>query len=119
MRCLPLTDDSSRGLELRKARWSEFCDSAIAVDEGAYDRADPTRKAKEVTIKLTARLRKHAANPAYKALAERLEDLKNRHQQGLLVSIDFLKELLDLAKEVVKLERETPVEEEIDRGRLR
>jgi type I restriction enzyme R subunit len=78
---------------------------------------DPTRKAKEITIKLTARLRKHAGNPLYKALAERLEDLKNRHQQGLLVSIDFLKELLELAKDVVKLERDTPIEEEIDRGR--
>jgi type I restriction enzyme, R subunit len=85
--------------------------------EAVLGSPDPTRKAKEVTIKLTARLRKHAANPAYKTLAERLEDLKNRHQQGLLVSIDFLKELLELAKDVVKLERETPIEEEIDRGR--
>lgn len=54
---------------------------------------DPTKNAKEVTIKLTARLRKHAKNLKFKALAERLEDLKNRHEQGLLVSIDFLKEL--------------------------
>ena len=78
---------------------------------------DPTNRAKEITIKLTARLRKHAGNPLYKELAERLEDLKNRHQQGLLVSIDFLKELLELAKDVVKLERETPIDEEIDRGK--
>jgi len=85
--------------------------------EAALGAPDPTRKAKEITIKLTARLRKHAGNPKYKALAERLEDLKNRHQQGLLISIDFLKELLELAKHVVKLERETPVEEEIDRGK--
>jgi type I restriction enzyme, R subunit len=85
--------------------------------EAVLGAPDPTRKAKEVTIKLTARLRRHAGNPKYKALAERLEDLKNRHQQGLLVSIDFLKELLELAKDVVKLERETPVEEEIDRGK--
>lgn len=85
--------------------------------EAVLGAPDPTRKAKEVTIKLTARLRKHAGNPKYKALAERLEDLKNRHQQGLLISIDFLKELLELAKDVVKLERETPVEEEIDRGK--
>lgn len=85
--------------------------------EAVLGASDPTRKAKEITIKLTARLRKHAGNPKYKALAERLEDLKNRHQQGLLVSIDFLKELLELAKEVVKLERETPAEEEIDRGK--
>jgi type I restriction enzyme, R subunit len=79
--------------------------------------SDPTKKATEITIKLTSRLRKHAGNPEYKALAERLEELKNRHQQGLLVSIDFLKELLALAKDVVKLERATPLEEEIDRGR--
>jgi type I restriction enzyme R subunit len=79
--------------------------------------ADPTRKAKEISIKLTARLRRHAGNPIFKALAERLEDLRTRHQQGLLVSIDFLKELLELAKDVVKLERETPIEEELDRGK--
>jgi type I restriction enzyme, R subunit len=85
--------------------------------EAVLGSPDPTKKAKEISIKLTGRLRKHAGSPKYKALAERLEDLKNRHQQGLLVSIDFLKELLQLAKDVVKLERETPVEEEIDRGR--
>lgn len=78
---------------------------------------DPEKKGREISIKLTARLRKHAGNPKYKALAERLEDLKNRHEQGLLVSIDFLKALLDLAKDVVRLERETPVAEEIDRGK--
>jgi type I restriction enzyme R subunit len=85
--------------------------------EAVLGSADPVRKAKEITIKLTAHLRKHTGNPRYKELAERLEDLKNRHQKGLLVSIDFLKELLELAKDVVKLERETPVEEEIDRGK--
>lgn len=76
-----------------------------------------TKRAKTISIKLTARLRKHLGNPEYKALAERLEDLKNRHEHGLLVSIDFLKELLELAKDVVKLERETPFEEEVDRGK--
>ncbi len=85
--------------------------------EAVLGAPDPTKKAKEVTIKLTARLRKHANNPKYKALAQRLEDLKNRHEQGLLVSIDFLKELLELAKDVVRLERETPEEEEIDQGK--
>ena len=78
---------------------------------------DPEKKGREISIKLTARLRKHAGNPKHKALAERLEDLKNRHKQGLLVSIDFLKALLDLAKDVVRLERETPAAEEIDHGK--
>lgn len=85
--------------------------------EAVLGNPDPAKKAKEISIKLTARLRKHAGTPKYKALAERLEDLKNRHQQGLLLSIEFLKELLELAKDVVKLERETPPEEEIDRGK--
>ena len=85
--------------------------------EALLGHPDPEKKAKEVTIKLTGRLRKHAGNPKFKELAERLEDLKERHQQGLLVSIDFLKDLLELAKEVVRAERETPVEEELDRGK--
>jgi type I restriction enzyme R subunit len=85
--------------------------------EAVLGNPDPEKKAKEISVKLTGRLRKHAGNPQYKALAERLEDLKNRHQQGLLLSIDFLKELLKLAKDVVKMERETPVEEDIDRGK--
>ncbi|MGO7864968.1 HsdR family type I site-specific deoxyribonuclease [Rhizobium ruizarguesonis] len=79
--------------------------------------ADPEKKAKEISVKLAGRLRKHAGNPKFKALGERLEDLKNRHQQGLLLSIDFLKELLALAQDVVKTERETPEEEDIDRGK--
>ena len=85
--------------------------------EAVLGNPDPDKKAKEISVKLTGRLRKHTGNPQYKALAERLEDLKNRHQQGLLLSIDFLKELLELAKDVVKMERETPVEEDIDRGK--
>lgn len=85
--------------------------------EAVLGSPDPSKRATEITIKLTARLRKHGASPKYRALAERLEDLKNRHQQGLLISIDFLKALLELAKEVVKFERETPIAEEIDRGK--
>ena len=46
------------------------------------------------------------------ALGERLEKLKERHEQGLLHSLDFLKELLTLAKEVVQAEQQVdPVDE--------
>jgi type I restriction enzyme R subunit len=85
--------------------------------EAVLGNPDPEKKAKEISVKLAGRLRRHAGNPNFKALGERLEDLKNRHQQGLLLSIDFLKELLSLAKDVVKTERETPEEEDIDRGK--
>lgn len=85
--------------------------------EAVLGNPDPDKKAKEISVKLAGRLRKHSGNPKFKALGERLEDLKNRHQQGLLLSIDFLKELLALAKDVVKMERETPEEEDLDRGK--
>ena len=49
--------------------------------------------------------------PALQGPVERLEDLKERHEQGLLNSVDFLKQLLDLAKDVLEAERETPVED--------
>ena len=56
-------------------------------------------------------------DPRFKALAERLEDLKNRHEQGLLVSIDFLKSLLDLARDVVATEHQSPPIEDEERGK--
>ena len=78
--------------------------------------ADP-KKSKEIEIKVARRLRKHLHDPRFKALAERLEDLKNRHEQGLLLSIDFLKELLNLARDVVTAEQAaSPIEQE-ERGK--
>ena len=77
---------------------------------------DPKKKAKEIEIKVAKRLRKHIHDPAFKALAERLEELKKRHEAGLLESVKFLKELLDLAKDVVAAEQAVPQDEEEDRG---
>lgn len=76
------------------------------VLEGLLDAKDPDKKSKEIEIKLIARLRKHKDNPKFVALGERLEKLKERHEQGLLHSLDFLKELLTLAKEVVQAEKQ-------------
>jgi type I restriction enzyme R subunit len=78
---------------------------------------DPKKKSKEIEIKVARRLRKHLHDPRFKALAERLEDLKNRHEQGLLVSVEFLKEMLRLAQDVVATEREAPPIEEEERGK--
>ena len=79
--------------------------------------ADPKKKSKEIEIKVARRLRKHLHDPRFKALAERLEDLKNRHEQGLLLSIDFLKELLNLARDVVTAEHVAPPIEQEERGK--
>jgi type I restriction enzyme R subunit len=56
-------------------------------------------------------------NPRYRALSERLEALKERHEAGQLHSIEFLKQLLDLARDLLEVEKETPPEEDEDRGK--
>ncbi len=82
------------------------------VLEGLLDAKDPDKKSREIEIKLIARLRKHLGNPKFVALGERLEELRERHEQGLLHSLDFLKELLTLAKEVVAAEQQVDPEDE-------
>ncbi|MFO0426432.1 MAG: type I restriction endonuclease subunit R [Planctomyces sp.] len=78
---------------------------------------DPEKRGREIEIKLIARLRKHKGNPKFKALGERLEKVKERHEQGFLNSLQFLKEILELAKEVVAAENESDPEEERDRAK--
>jgi type I restriction enzyme, R subunit len=83
------------------------------VLEGLLDAKEPKKKAKEIEIKLVARLSRHKNNPTFVALGERLERLKDRHEQGQLHSLEFLKQLLTLAKEVVQAEQQVdPVDEQ-------
>jgi type I restriction enzyme R subunit len=85
--------------------------------EAVLGTPDPNKKAKEIEIKVLRRLRGHQHDPRFKALAERLEELKNRHEQGLLISVEFLKELLELAKEVVATEQAVPPIDKEERGK--
>lgn len=85
--------------------------------EAVLSTPDPRKKAKEIEIKVTRRLMKHIHDPRFKALAERLEDLKRRHEQGLITSIEFLKELLNLARDVVATEQASPPIEDEVRGK--
>lgn len=78
---------------------------------------DPKKKGKEIEIRLIARLRKHKGNPKFILLGERLEKIRERHEQGLLNSLDFLKELLMLAKDVVEAEQEVDPEDEQDKAK--
>jgi type I restriction enzyme R subunit len=87
------------------------------VIEAILDPAGQQKKAREIEIKVAARLRRHLGNPRFKRLSERLEQLKARHEAGQLHSIAFLKELLDLARDLVAAEKETPPAQDEDRGR--
>ena len=72
---------------------------------------DPSRNIVEVELQISARLKKRIDDPKFVELSERLENLRLKHEQGLLASLDFLKGLLDLAKDVVEAEKETSPEE--------
>jgi type I restriction enzyme R subunit len=84
--------------------------------EAVLSNPDP-KKAKEIEIKLNRRLRRHAGNPKFKQLSERLDALKDRFEAGQINSVEFLKELLQIAKETLQAEKETPPEEDEDRGK--
>lgn len=79
--------------------------------------AEPGKKGNQVEIMIAAHLRKHAGNPKFTALRERLARIKERHEQGILNSVEFLKEILELAKDVVATEKDSDPGGEPDRGR--
>ena len=78
---------------------------------------DPAKRGKEIEITLIARLRKHFGNPKFTELGERLEKIKERHEQGLLTSVEFLKQMLELAQDILKAEKQTDPVEERDRAK--
>ena len=71
---------------------------------------------KKVEINLVAKILKHSDDPKFIRLGEKLEALREKHEQGLLTSIEFLKLLLELAKEAAQAEKEVVPEEEVDKG---
>lgn len=80
------------------------------VIEDIFNNPDP-KHAKKLEKILVKRFQKHGNNPKFKKLSERLEELRDRAEQGLITSIEFVKELCKLAKETVQAEKE--LEEEI------
>jgi type I restriction enzyme R subunit len=89
---------------------------ALVLDADVLDSIlndkDPTKRAREIEIKLIARLRKHAGNPTFTELGLRLEKIREKHEQGLLSSLDFLKGILEIAKETVEAENQLDPEED-------
>ncbi len=65
------------------------------------------KRTKELELKIVWRLHKHTDDPRFIELGKRLEELKEKHYRNAITSIEFLKELLKLARETVALERET------------
>ena len=80
------------------------------VIEDIFNNPDPKNGKKLVGI-LIKRFRGHGGDPIFKKLSERLEELRDKAEKGLITSIEFVKELCKLAKETVKAEKE--IEEQL------
>ncbi|MDP3432875.1 MAG: type I restriction endonuclease subunit R [Bacteroidota bacterium] len=76
------------------------------VIDNLMNKKDPNQ-AKKVLKILTGRLSKHGNNPIFKKLSERLEALRDKAEKGLISSIEFIKELCQIAKETLQAEKQT------------
>lgn len=89
---------------------------ADLIDEFIEKQKDPKRTAKKIEINLVAKILKYSNDPKFIQLGEKLEQLREKHEQGLITSIEFLKRLLELARDAAHAEKEVVPEEEIDKG---
>lgn len=71
------------------------------------------KKIVEVEKMLKIRLGEHKGDPKFKKFAEKLDELRERMEQSLISSIDFLKQLLQMARELLEAEKE--IEKPLDK----
>ena len=83
-------------------------DKTVAEIEKRQDK----KTSREIEILITRRLLKHLNNPVFTKLGEKLEQLKRDYEHGFINSLDFLKQLLSLAREVVAAEKKVEPEDE-------
>lgn len=94
----------------------------IAMDPDLIDNfiekhKDINKVTKHIEINLVAKIRKYSNDPKFIELGQKLEQLRDKHAQGLITSIEFLKLLLDLAKTAAGAEKEVVPEADIDKGK--
>jgi len=68
--------------------------------------AGDKKKTKLIEAEITKRLLRHGNIPKFIALGERLEQLRDKAEKGLINSMEFLKDLIQLAKDTVQAENE-------------
>lgn len=94
----------------------------LSLDAGMIDdfiakQKDVKRAAKQVEIHLAATILEHSKEAGYVKLGEKLENLRMQYEQGIITSIEFLKQLLDLSQETARVEKKEAPREDPGRGR--
>jgi type I restriction enzyme, R subunit len=77
--------------------------NAEVIDD-LMNKKDP-KQAERVLKILIGRLNIHGNNPVFRKLSERLEAVRDKAEKGLISSIEFIKELCQIAKETLQAER--------------
>ncbi len=66
---------------------------------------DPDKTIITIEAQIIARISRHKSEPIFKELGERLMELKEKYSQGQQASLDFLRELLEIARDTVAAEK--------------
>lgn len=75
------------------------------VIEDIFNNPNP-KKIKQLEKALILRFKDRGDLPQFKSLSQRLEELRDKAEKGLISSIEFVKELCKIAKETVQAEKE-------------
>ena len=75
------------------------------VIENIFNNPNPSH-VKQLEKELAKRFKKRGDLPRFVSLSERLEALRDRAEQGLITSIEFVKDLCQIARETVQAEKE-------------
>ena len=78
---------------------------ADIIDSVLEDEKKVQKKIVEVEKMLRLRLGEHVGDPKYKRFAEKLDELREKMNQSMISSIDFLKQLLAMAKDLLEEEK--------------
>jgi len=89
----------------------EFKLDANVIEE-IFNNPDP-KKIKQLEKSLIKRFKSREGKAAFKSLSERLEKLRDKAEQGLISSIDFIKELCQIAKDTLQAEKDLEGEQEV------
>ncbi len=76
------------------------------VIDNLMNKKDP-KEAEKIFKLLSTRLGKNLNNPVFKKLSERLEELRDKAEKGLIHSIEFIKKLCEIAKQTLQAEKES------------
>ena len=94
---------------------------SLVVDAESVDKiielVDPSKYSRKVEIKLIARLRKHGDNPEFIDLGKRLDELREQHEMKQIESIEFLKKLLEIARDLLDAEKKVETTDERSRAK--